>query len=204
VVGLALPMPRHVGDVTAELTVEPDERDEGSSRVFVHVELDPADAADDARWFQAMSWQGGGLVIAEMERVGPGEYRSDRPLPVTGRWKTMLRLHRGGEMMAVPIYLPADEEIDEPELPAVDRTVAFAAEGDFLLRETVDGDAWFSYLVYALLAGIGVAWAVAFVLAAGRLGPRPVPEPGAGPAPEPEPAQQVAAGAAPPSNSPSR
>jgi hypothetical protein len=173
VVGLALPMPRHVGDVTAEVRLQPDGRDDASSRVFVDVELSPAGAADDARWFQAMAWQGGGLVIAEMERVGPGEYRSDRPVPVTGRWKTMLRLHRGGEMMAVPLYLPEDEEIGEPEVPAVDRTAAFSSETDLLLRETVDGDAWFAYVVYGLLAGIGVLWVVAFVAAAGRLGPRP-------------------------------
>ena len=180
IVGLALPMPRTVGDVTAELSVErvePVESVEGSdsdeaSRAFVTVTLDPADAADDARWFQTMSWQGGGLVIAEMDRVGPGEYRSDRPLPITGRWKTLVRLHRGGEMMAVPVYLPADEEIDEAEVPAVDRTVAFGPETDLLLRETQDGDAWFAYVIYGLLAGMGVVWVVAFVMAAGRLGPR--------------------------------
>jgi hypothetical protein len=187
VVALALPMPRHVGDVTAEVTLEREPRDDAASRVWVQVTLDPADAAGDARWFQAMSWQGGGLVIAEMERVGPGEYRSDRPVPVDGRWKAMLRLHRGGELMAVPLYLPADEEIGEPEVAAADRTVAFAPEGDFLLRETVDGDEWFAYVVYGLLAGVGVLWAVAFALAAGRLGPR-----AAGP-------RQVAAGVGPPS-----
>jgi hypothetical protein len=93
-------------------------------------------------------------------------------------------------MMAVPVYLPADEEIDEPELPAEDRTVAFSAETDFLLRETVDGSAWFAYVIYGLLAVIGVVWVVAFVAAAGRLGPRPP--------------QRVDAGGPPPANSPER
>lgn len=201
-VGLALPMPRTVGDVTAEVTLEADDREDAASRAFVAVTLDPAGAADDARWFQTMSWQGGGLVIAEMDRVGPGEYRTDRPVPITGRWKAMVRLHRGGEMMAAPVYLPADQEVNEPEVPAVDRTVAFASESDYLLRETEDGDAWFAYAVYGLLAGFGVVWVVAFVLAAGRLGPRPTgrAEPGepGGPA---GPPQQVGAGGAPPGTS---
>ena len=40
--------------------------------------LTPADAADDAYWFQASAWQGGGLELADMEPTGtPGEYRSD-------------------------------------------------------------------------------------------------------------------------------
>ncbi len=188
VVGLALPMPRPVGDVTAELTVEPDGRDDAGSRAYVGVTLDPADAAEDNRWFQAMAWQGGGLVISEMERMGPGQYRSVEPIPVNGRWKAMLRLHRGGEMMAVPVYLPEDEEIGEPELPAEDRTVAFGAESDYLLRETVDGSAWFAYVIYGLLAAIGVVWVAAFVAAARRLGPGP--------------AQRVDAGGAPPADSP--
>lgn len=201
VVGLALPMPREVGDVTAEVTLEADDG-EDAARAFVRVTLDPADAADDARWFQTMSWQGGGLVIAEMDRVGPGEYRSDRPLPVTGRWKTMVRLHRGGEMMAVPVYLPADQEVNEPEVPAIDRRVAFASESDYLLRETEDGDAWFAYVVYGLLAGIGVVWAVAFVLAAGRLGPRPTgPTEPVEPVGPGGPGRQAVSGGSPPGTS---
>jgi len=185
IVGLALPMPRAVGDVTADIVVTPvarddSEGDDGEPReveqVEVAVTVEPADAADDARWFQAISWQGGGLVIAEMEEVGPGEYRSDRPLPVTGRWKTLLRLHRGGEMMAAPVYLPADPEIDEPEVPAEDRVVPFSSEKEFLLRETVDGDAWLAYAVYGLLSAVALLWIATFALTAGRISRRPDPD----------------------------
>src|SRR5918993_639928 len=138
-----------------------------SAAVGVGVALDGAAAA--ARWFQAMSWQGGGRVIAAMERVGPGEYATERAVPVNGRWKTVLRLHRGGEMMAVPVYLPADPEIGEPEVPAEDRQVAFGSEQDFLLRETTDGDAWFAWVVHALLAGVAATWVAVFVLASSRI-----------------------------------
>lgn len=177
IVGLALPMPRAVGDVTADIVLTPVAREPGDDgdpgeveQVDVAVTLDPVDAAEDARWLQAISWQGGGLVIAEMEEVGPGEYRSDRPVPVTGRWKTLLRLHRGGEMMAAPIFLPDDPEIDEPEVPAEDRVVALSSEKEFLLRETVDGDAWFAYVIYGLLSAVALLWIVAFTLTAGHIG----------------------------------
>ena len=169
VVTLALPMPRPVGDVTAELAVEPAGRTGPHEWADLVVRLEPGDAAADARWFQAMSWQGGGLVIAEMDEVAPGEYRTERPMPVNGRWKTLVRLHRGGEMMAVPVYMPEDEEIGEPALPAEDRTADFGPESDILLRETTDGAAWFAWVVYGLLAAVGLAWAASFTRASSRI-----------------------------------
>src|SRR3546814_1489843 len=85
----------------------------------------------------------------------PGKFRSDQAMPVDGLWKTILRLHRGAEMMAAPIYLPADPEIGEPAIPAVDRTVSFSSEKEFLLRETTDGSGWLSPVVH--LSQIGRA-----------------------------------------------
>lgn len=161
---LVLPMPRAVGDVTADLRIEP--TDDAHARV--RVVLDPPDAADEARWFQTMSWQGGGLVIREMTRVGPGEFVSDGPVPITGRGKALVRLHRGGELMAVPVYLPADPEIGEPAIPAEDRVVPFASEKDFLLRETTDGGGGLASAIYALLAIVGALWIGVFVLVAGK------------------------------------
>ncbi|HEX4905010.1 MAG TPA: hypothetical protein VFU93_06145 [Acidimicrobiales bacterium] len=166
VVALALPMPRRVGDVSASIDVEPAR----AGQVSVRVVLDPHDAAEDARWFQAMSWQGGGLVIREMEEVGPGEFVSDGPLPVTGRGKALVRLHRGGELMAVPVFLPSDPEIDESEIPAEDRVARFQSETDFLLRETTEGAGGLAIAIYALLAVVAGVWIGAFVLAARRTG----------------------------------
>src|SRR5205085_9401420 len=64
------------------------------------VTVHPGDAAAGANWFTVTSWQGarttsGGLVIANLLPVGPGVYRADRPVPVYGQWKTLLRLQRG-------------------------------------------------------------------------------------------------------------
>ncbi|MGH9137432.1 MAG: hypothetical protein ACRD0G_10355 [Acidimicrobiales bacterium] len=162
---LAIPMPRGVGDVTADIHLEA----EGDEQARVRVRLDPVDAADDARWFQTISWQGGELVLSEMDEVAPGEYLSEDAMPIGGRGKVLVRLHRGGELMAAPVYFPADREIGEPEIPAVDRVVPFTGEREFLLRETTDGDAWFEWVVYGLLSAVAVGWVAAFVFAAGKV-----------------------------------
>ena len=164
---VAVPMPRRVGDVRADLTLDRVSAD----RAFVNVTLDPPGAADDARWFQAINWQGGELMLAEMEEVGTGRYRSEEPVLVTGKGKTLVRLHRGSELMAVPVRLPADPEIGEPEIPAVDREVAFVGEKEFLMRESESGAAWVATAIYVLLAGVAVAWIAGFVLASQRVRP---------------------------------
>jgi len=175
---LALPMPRPVGDVEAVITIEP-AGEQGTTpladpydQAFVDVVVTPPDAADDARWFQVSAWQGGGLVLSDLVPVEgtAGRFRTEEPVPVDGAWKTIVRLHRGGEIMAVPVFLPADPEIDEPEISAIDRAQAFESETRYLLRETRDNVAWVTYAVYGLLAVVGVAWIASFTVAASRLG----------------------------------
>ena len=173
IVVILVPMRRPTGDVEAAIHLEP----AGDGLVVVEATLSPTDAAEDAYWFQASAWQGGGLELADMEPTGePGTYRSAEPVPADGLWKTLLRLHRGTEMMAVPVYLPADPEIDEPEIPAVDRTAAFESERDYLLRETHSGNGWLSPAIHLTLVGVCVMWALAFVAAVRHLsGDGPVP-----------------------------
>ena len=150
----------------------------GEGLATVVATLTPADAADDAYWFQVSAWQGGGLELADMEPTGaPGEWRSEEPVPIDGYWKTLLRLHRGAEMMAVPIYLPADTENDLEAIPAVDRQQRFESERTYLLRETREGNGWLSPLVHLGLVAVLAAWALAFVTAI-----RSRPEPTARPA----------------------
>ena len=81
------------------------------------VRLDPPDGADDANWFTATAWQGGGLVVDRLERTAPGVYRSTQPLPLDGDWKTMIRLHSGNALTALPVYLPADPAIPVEGVP---------------------------------------------------------------------------------------
>ncbi len=163
---ILLPMRRPTGDVEAAVHLVP--ATDGTA--YVEATLSPADAADDAYWFQATSWQGGGLELSEMEPTGaPGAFRSAAPLPIDGLWKSLLRLHRGAEMMALPIYLPADPEIDEPAIPAVDRTARFASEKEYLLRETHDGNGWLSPVIHLTLVAVSAMWAAAFVIAVRQL-----------------------------------
>ncbi len=165
---LALPMPRSTGDVTGAVTIV--DRAGGFARVAVT--LTPADAADDARFFQAGAWAGGGLELANMQKVGAGKYLSEKRIPVSGGWKSMLRLHRGGEMMAIALHLPADPEIGKAEWVARDRTMAFQSEPKYLLREQHAGNNVFKNSVYALLAGVVVMWITAFSVAIGKIAPK--------------------------------
>jgi hypothetical protein len=64
-----------------------------------------------AHWFTAMAWQGGGRVIAPMEPLGDGRWRSSAPIPRHGTWKAALRLHSGRALVSVPLHLPRDPAI---------------------------------------------------------------------------------------------
>ena len=90
----------------------------GEGMANAEVRVDPRAGADDAHWLAAIAWQGGGLVVDRLERTAPGVYRTTEPLPVTGEWKTMIRLHTGNALSALPIYLPADPAIPVKGIPA--------------------------------------------------------------------------------------
>lgn len=97
----------------------------GRRMVSADIQLAPADmVSQHPEWVTILSWQGRmendrGLQIDRLDKVGPGHYRSTRPLPVWGSWKTLLRVQDGYTMTAVPIYEPADEAIPAPEVPAL-------------------------------------------------------------------------------------
>jgi hypothetical protein len=70
-----------------------------------------------------LAWQGGGstlrgLVVDSLERTGPGTYRSTKPVPVDGTWKTVLRIHDGRTLTAAPIFMAEDAAIGAPEVAA--------------------------------------------------------------------------------------
>ena len=184
-VALLLPLPRNVGEVVGDVTLE--KTDDGHA--FVDVQLEPANAADDARWFQVSTWQGGNLELSDMEEVGPGHWRSEEPVTIEGSGKTLLRLHRGDEMMTVPIRMPADEEIDEPEIPAEDRRMPFAGEKQYLMRETYEGAATMTYVIGAFWVFVVALWTWSFAIAVNRIdrprgGRSGMPDDGGGQDPE--------------------
>ena len=131
------------------------------------IRLNPPDAAAEAEWFDVTAWQGGGLVIDPLQRSGPGVYRTTEPIPVHGNWKTMVRLHEGNSLTALPIYLPRDAAIPVGEVPAPDRfTRAFGDEHKLLQREQKGGSPLLVAIAYSTVAGITLsllallAWAL--------------------------------------------
>lgn len=141
----------------------------GNGNAYVHVALTPADGANGAHWFQASTWQGGTLVLAKMKPEGGGNFVSSKPLPVDGPGKTLVRLHTGSKMVAVPVHMPADPELSIPEIPAVDRTAHFVREGRYLMRESHGGAAWYAILISVLLLCVTVVWSALFSFTTRRI-----------------------------------
>jgi len=180
VVAYATPIPD--GD-PARATVTLDEvRGGGQRTVNATVELDPPEAAEDAHWLTVTAWQGGGSVVDPLRKVGPGAYRTTRPIPVHGNWKASLRLHRGAAVQGMPIFFGADPAIPAAEIPATPRfTREFVTDKKLLQREQKDDVPGFlvafAYLT-TLLVGVGLLASLTWGLRrlARDRGRHPVPE----------------------------
>lgn len=167
---IGFPLPMTSGDhttVSARLrTVHPAPQRtvEGTFR------LHPAKAAADSQWLTALAWQGGGLVDDRLQQIGPGTYRTTRPIPVYGDWKAIFRLEDGRALQAAPIYLPKDPEIPAKGSPAksrFDRTLV--RDKKILQREYTGGPMWIEIPAYLLLVAIAALWMIAIGLGLRRL-----------------------------------
>ena len=100
-----------------------------------------ADAADDARWLTMTSWQGKApSVVQRLRAHGPGRVPHHRAGAGRRRVEDHLRLHRGNEVLSVPVFLPEDPAIpakEVPATPAIDR--AFVLDKKNLQREQKQG-----------------------------------------------------------------
>ncbi|WP_445169942.1 hypothetical protein ACTXG7_11870 [Mycolicibacterium sp. Dal123E01] len=145
--GLRVEVPEN-STATIALTDIPS--DPGQRMANADVRLNPPGlVSDNPEWVTILSWQGGlanerGLVVDRLERVGPGHYRSTRPIPIWGQWKTLLRVQDGTMMAGVPIYLPADPGINAEAVPAeLTSTRPFVPEITILQRErNLNHPAW--------------------------------------------------------------
>jgi hypothetical protein len=128
----------------------------GSGRqVGAAIALRPRDAAEGAEWFDLTAWQGGGLVVDRLRQTGPGRYRTTEPIPVSGSWKTMIRLHKGDSLTALPVYLPRDAAIPVGEIPAPHSfSRAFRNEHKLLQREQKGGGPVLVAIAYSVVAGV--------------------------------------------------
>jgi hypothetical protein len=160
---LAYPFPT-TGESDARATVAliPTERD-GWARI--EVTLDPATTADDAEWFKVSAWQGGGSVVTDLESRGDGTYVSSTAVPVTGGWKTLIRLHDDRALLAVPVYLPEDPVIPAEGVPAPDpeATRAVGSDKELLLREAKDVSTGLTIGASSVLALLVAGWIAAMI-----------------------------------------
>jgi hypothetical protein len=129
-------------DATASVTLTEAPAVDGQRFVTADIRLDPPDVvSDDPNWVSVLAWQGGlpqqrGQFVDNPDNVGPGHYVSTKPMPVSGTWKTLLRVHDGKTLAAVPIYLAGDPGIGAEEVPAEEQfTRPFVSEITILQRE---------------------------------------------------------------------
>ncbi|MCF6746296.1 hypothetical protein E9529_18870 [Blastococcus sp. KM273128] len=168
-------------DVEATFTI--DEVTAEPRTAHVGVRLDPAGFVDDPAWVQITAWQGQGLVVTPLERVGEGEYRTTEPVPLHGTWKTLLRVHDGRVLTAFPVYLPQDDAIPADEIPAEDgMTRSAIPEIDILQRELKDsgGGLWLVSNLVVLACTLALVAALAWGVGRhARRGAAVQPPPGA-------------------------
>jgi hypothetical protein len=172
-VALFFPLPRTGGDGTRAAIVP---TPAGDGRVNLAVKLDPPDAARANQWFEVLSWQGrtpGELrQLTALREVGPGRYVTERPVPVTGNWKTMLRLAKGTHLMALPVYLPPSPQADRAGVPVRPRAGLMQADTFILQREARGGPAWLTTTAYAVLGIVVAVWLGLLAWALGLAEPR--------------------------------
>jgi hypothetical protein len=166
VIGWGLPMSSD-GPASARVALTEVPGSDGRT-VQARIEVRPHEALEGANFANVTAWQGGGRVLSELRRVGPGVYRTTEPIPVHDGWKAMLRVQTGDALVAVPIYMPRDRAIPAPEVPARPAfTRSFVRDVKVLQREQKDdvpgGLKLIAYLAVAAIAAAMIAliaWAL--------------------------------------------
>jgi hypothetical protein len=145
--------------------------DAGPGRwVTADVKLNPPSAASDAKWVSVTAWQGGGLVVDRLHKVGEGVYRSNKPFPVNGDWKALLRIHRGDQLLGVPIYLPNDPAIPAKGVPASSQmTRPIESDHHILQRESKSKSGFLPILAYLGVLAIALGLCALMAWGLGRL-----------------------------------
>jgi hypothetical protein len=96
--------------------------DAGNRSAGARVTISPADAVRTPSWVTITAWQGDGLHVDRLVALGDGSYRTTGRMPLSGEWKTLVRMQDGRSISAVPIYLPDDPAIGARRLPAAERS----------------------------------------------------------------------------------
>ena len=136
------------------------------------VRIEPRSLTDDAAWVTVTAWQGGGLQVDRLERVGSGVFRTTEPIPVHGSWKALVRVHSGDAVVGAPIYMPADPAIPAPEVPAAAHfTRRLQHDSQVLQRERdFDVPTWLWGAASAIVVVIYLSLLAALSWGVGRIG----------------------------------
>jgi hypothetical protein len=149
-IAFALQTPTQVGPI-AKVTLH--DVNKGPERTaIVTARMIPPSTADGATWLTATAWQGGGLTVNRLREIRPGTYRSTEPIPVYGKYKTLIRLHTGHSIAGLPIYAPADAAIPAPVVPAPRAFIRpFISDHTLLQREAKSRDPAITVGAYAVI-----------------------------------------------------
>jgi hypothetical protein len=86
---------------------------------YATVTFTPQSTVTNPDFVQQLSWQGHTRSVeALLNRIAPGVYRTTKPIPIAGNWKSLIRFQQGRARADVPIYMPADAAIPVPEIAA--------------------------------------------------------------------------------------
>ncbi|MDF2978692.1 MAG: hypothetical protein K0S40_3420 [Actinomycetospora sp.] len=143
------------------------------------VRMDPPSTVDEPTWFTVTAWQGGDLHVDRLVPAGDGSWRTTEPVPVSGDWKTLLRVHEGRSMSGVEIYLPADPALDASLVPADPSFIRpVIPEHEILQRELKPGvPVWLFTGGSVVVLGLTLALVLSLAWGVGRTarcGPEPV------------------------------
>jgi hypothetical protein len=164
VIGWALPMST-TGPERAHVALK--DIDSGSKRtVAATIKLDPRDSASNPDFINVTAWQGGERrVLDPLEKVSEGVYRTTTPIPVYGGWKSTMRIQQGDALISMPIFMPKDQAIPAPEVPAeASFTRGFLKDKKVLQREQKQGVPGFLTLV-AYLTVLAIALSLIALIA---------------------------------------
>jgi hypothetical protein len=111
-------------------------------------------------------------VLDRLQSLGNGVYRSTQPIPLNGDWKSVVRLHRDRALLLAPLFLPRDEAIPAPEVPAPAAfTRPFGSELPVLQRERrQDTPGWLFAAASLVVLAIALAFIAALAWGVGRIG----------------------------------
>lgn len=106
----------------------------GTALTSISVVFDPSSVGERTDWLIAGSYMGGGIEAKRLEQRADGSWFAEGEFPVTGTWKTTIRLSKDGNRSAVPVRMPADKELGLPEVP-VEQVTTRAVVNDLELMQ---------------------------------------------------------------------